>query len=247
MHRSLILLVFGLLAASAHAQISTNNTLDLDHHLLIPQTLPCPMNEAPPLTDVTPITIRLTNGVNIEGVQSFLRFDSGVLEFVDPAGTCLERSEGWGSVLLGDNRASFVIRYDFPPDPVGKVAFSIAAPEPHTASGTLITFYARAKPNVPPGTVSSFTVDTPATFMISDGGMISPPIRNGSITVGTAGDVDGNWKVDAQDAVGTLKFAVQITTPTPDQERAADMDGDRHVSVHDTVLVLKKAIGLLSP
>ncbi|MBW3624239.1 MAG: hypothetical protein KY468_12605 [Armatimonadetes bacterium] len=238
------------LASSAGAQNSTVpiNTLALGQHVLTPEDPPCPSNEAPPLTGVTPIPIRLLNPVRIAGVQALLYYDATVMEIVNPKGTCLEGMEVRGSVLKTSRSTdpSALIRYDYPASRVGKVGFGVASDIGYSTSGTILTLYARPRPGTPPGTVSYFTIDRdPYTFAmpVDQGFNGTYHFQDGSIVVGAAGDVDHNWQVDTHDAVHTLKFAVLMTPPTSEQKRAADMDRDRRVSVSDTIMVLKKALG----
>lgn len=66
--------------------------------------------------------------------------------------------------------------------------------------------------------------------------------RNTTSAVG--GDVDGDGIVTAADARLTLRFAVNLQTPSSHQKSTADMDGDGIVTAADARLILRKAVGL---
>lgn len=57
-------------------------------------------------------------------------------------------------------------------------------------------------------------------------------------------DVNGDGRVRANDALLTLRIAVGLDTPTPEQECAADANGDGKIRANDALLCLRKAVGL---
>jgi len=57
------------------------------------------------------------------------------------------------------------------------------------------------------------------------------------------GDVDGNGKVEAADALEVLKSVVGKVTLTEDQSKAADVDGSGKVDAADALDILKKVVG----
>ena len=58
------------------------------------------------------------------------------------------------------------------------------------------------------------------------------------------GDVDGDGRVNAKDAILTLRIAAGLITPDERQRKAADMSGDGVVKSNDAILVLRVAAGL---
>lgn len=59
------------------------------------------------------------------------------------------------------------------------------------------------------------------------------------------GDVDGNEKVEAADALLTLKGVVKLVTLDDTQTVAADVDGNENVEAADALLILKKVVNLI--
>ena len=59
------------------------------------------------------------------------------------------------------------------------------------------------------------------------------------------GDADGNGRVEVSDAIGVLKFVVNLETFTADQENAADVNGDHRADVSDAILILKRIVNLI--
>ncbi|MBR4868277.1 MAG: dockerin type I repeat-containing protein, partial [Clostridia bacterium] len=57
------------------------------------------------------------------------------------------------------------------------------------------------------------------------------------------GDVDGDTKVTAADALEVLKAVVGKVTLTDDQKLAADVDGNGKVDAADALDILKKVVG----
>lgn len=62
---------------------------------------------------------------------------------------------------------------------------------------------------------------------------------------GLAGDVDGNGRVDAGDALLVLKFAVDKYELTAPQQLLADMNWDEVLDASDALMILKVAVGKL--
>ena len=56
------------------------------------------------------------------------------------------------------------------------------------------------------------------------------------------GDVNGDEKVDAKDALEVLKFAVGKTKLTEDQQKAAEVDGKEGINAKDALEILKYAV-----
>lgn len=67
--------------------------------------------------------------------------------------------------------------------------------------------------------------------------------RNGSF-LGSAGDVNGNGRIDIGDAVLALRIVEGTLTPTDPQLKAADILASGKVTVDDVRAILRCAIGL---
>ncbi len=59
----------------------------------------------------------------------------------------------------------------------------------------------------------------------------------------TPGDVTGDGKINAADALEILRYAVHKTDLTAEQKAAADLNGDNAINAADALAVLKKAVG----
>jgi hypothetical protein len=60
------------------------------------------------------------------------------------------------------------------------------------------------------------------------------------------GDLNGDGKVNVQDATLSLRIAVGVVTPTDAQKAAGDVNHDGKRNVQDTTLILRFAVGALS-
>ena len=58
------------------------------------------------------------------------------------------------------------------------------------------------------------------------------------------GDVNGDGRVRANDAILTLRIAAGLVDVSPEQECAADMNDDGEVRSNDAILILRRATGL---
>jgi len=61
------------------------------------------------------------------------------------------------------------------------------------------------------------------------------------------GDVNGDGKIQANDAILALRISAGLMTPTPQQSCAADMNEDGEVMANDAILILRKVAGLAAP
>jgi outer membrane protein assembly factor BamB len=60
------------------------------------------------------------------------------------------------------------------------------------------------------------------------------------------GDLNGDGKVNVQDATASLRIAVGTLTPTDVQKQADDVNHDGKLNVQDTTLILRRAVGVLT-
>ena len=57
------------------------------------------------------------------------------------------------------------------------------------------------------------------------------------------GDLNGDDKVDAKDALNVLKISVNKLNPTDEQKIAADVNKDNAINAKDALEILKKSVG----
>jgi hypothetical protein len=81
--------------------------------------------------------------------------------------------------------------------------------------------------------------------------MLSPKYDDTKLTLTAApvvhpliGDVNGDGKVNVQDATISLRIAVGLEKPTDAQKTTADANKDGKLTVADTTLILQVAVGL---
>lgn len=101
----------------------------------------------------------------------------------------------------------------------------------------------------------TMTSGTYYVYLVGDGKTFDPAKADASFTYEagyTLGDVDGDGKWTANDALYTLQIAVNKTTlkidnvdvPVTDAMRAAaNADKDKYVTANDALLILQKAVG----
>lgn len=100
------------------------------------------------------------------------------------------------------------------------------------------------------GEVGTVTIKNEA---LPAGQTVSITVYNGSEKVSELviqndilyGDVDGNEKIEAADALMILKNVVKLTTLTAEQEKVADVDNNEKIEAADALLVLKKVVNLI--
>jgi hypothetical protein len=68
----------------------------------------------------------------------------------------------------------------------------------------------------------------------------------GGTTAPTLGDLNGDGKVNVQDATLSLRIAVGSVTPTDAQKAAGDVNHDGKWNVQDTTLILRFAVGAIT-
>lgn len=59
----------------------------------------------------------------------------------------------------------------------------------------------------------------------------------------TKGDIDGNGKINSQDALMVLQHSVSVITLNSTQKKAADMNGDSKINSSDALAILMIAVG----
>ena len=68
-------------------------------------------------------------------------------------------------------------------------------------------------------------------------------LRTLGITPLEAGDINGDGKADAQDALLALQDSVKLTELSGAQREAADLDGDGKVDASDALEILQGSVG----
>ncbi len=71
-------------------------------------------------------------------------------------------------------------------------------------------------------------------------------IASRQVIVYEPGDVTGDAKIDAKDALGVLKYAVQKVTLEPWQTYAAEVTGDTQIDAKDALQILKYSVGKIN-
>ena len=59
------------------------------------------------------------------------------------------------------------------------------------------------------------------------------------------GDLNGDGKVDLNDAKILLRGAVGIIKLTDEQKKAADINGDGQINLNDAKMLLRAAVGII--
>jgi hypothetical protein len=95
--------------------------------------------------------------------------------------------------------------------------------------------------------VNSFRFSSPASGLVNHYLLgVSATLVGGTPPPHVKGDVNGDSKVNAQDATLALRAAVGILQLAADQKDAADVVKDGKVNVQDATLILRAAVGLVS-
>jgi serine protease len=93
--------------------------------------------------------------------------------------------------------------------------------------------------------VASSTGSAAVTLKVTDdAGKADTASATISVTSGADGDLDGDGKVTAADALLVLRMAVQLDPVTAYGLAHGDMNGDGKLTAADALLVLRKAVGL---
>jgi hypothetical protein len=100
----------------------------------------------------------------------------------------------------------------------------------------------------PANTISLFSLQRPPDFAgiaqsvyFDDFGAV---YAESSGAQGAPGDLNGDGKINVQDATLSLRIAVGLLTPSDAQKTLGDMNGDGNLNVQDATTVLRKAVGL---
>lgn len=119
------------------------------------------------------------------------------------------------------------------------------------AAGTLAEIVFRVSPEAILGTTCTVN-PTRAELYNIDAVPLLVGVQPGVVSLGSKGDVNGDGRINAQDAILTMRMAVDDPTfnPTPYQRWAAEVDGtdvanDNLPDAYDVTLILRVAVGYI--
>jgi len=85
-----------------------------------------------------------------------------------------------------------------------------------------------------------------ATIFDSSSKIIDISTQDGKVRIGVClkGDVNNDGKIDARDAILTLRISVGLVPPTPYAVCAADLNNDGAIMANDAIIILRKIANL---
>ncbi len=75
--------------------------------------------------------------------------------------------------------------------------------------------------------------------------LVATSVFSVSVQAGSFGDINGDGKIDAADALLALQHSVQLTTLDSDAFTWADVNDDRQVNASDALAILQHSVGLI--
>ena len=185
---------------------------------------------APGDTATVPVNISNTTGRGIIAVDAILRYDSGILSFVDAGvGTM---NESW---LIVSNETS--------PGVVSINMIFDAQQGPLSGSGTFLNIRLLVRPSARIGAKSALSFDKEKTML--NEGQVGVVIQDGVFTVvgtspepGLEGDVNGDDRVDHLDLL-KLILAYGKSIGESGYNPSADFNNDKQVDKGDLVILLR--------
>ena len=132
------------------------------------------------------------------------------------------------SVLAGEIGKSLTLRAASDPEGL-EVTFFTEDKEKAEISGNLITPLSEGK-------IKIFASITYNGVTYTDEAVLSASEKP------VLGDLDGNGRADAADALTILQYSVKKITLLPEQTAVADLNGDGRVTVTDALLTLKASL-----
>jgi len=185
--------------------------------------------------DTITVTLFADSVSGISGGDVVIKFDSEILTAVKVQTTKLT--------------PNFLIAANL--DTPGVAHVSLASPLAATGGpGGLFNLRMAVKPSL---TVSNPPLSRPlklalAAFYTEAGKAIAITKRDGEFILGRSrGDVNRDGRINAADAILTLRIAAGLFIPTPNQLADADIDGNGRVESLDASCILKRAVGLDCP
>ena len=185
---------------------------------------------APGDTATVPVNISNTTGRGIIAVDALLRYDSGILSFVDAGPGNI--NESWQAVFSETN-----------PGVVSIMMIFDAQQGPLSGSGTFLNIRFLVRSNARIGAKSALSFDKEKTML--NEGQVGVAIQDGVFTVsgtspepGLEGDVNGDDRVDHLDLL-KLILAYGKSIGESGYNPSADFDDDRRVDRNDLVIFLR--------
>jgi len=185
---------------------------------------------APGDTATVPVNISNTTGRGIIAVDALLRYDSGILSFIDA---------GPGTI----NESWQVIFNETTPGVVSIMMIFDAQQGPLSGSGAFLNIRFLVRSNARIGAKSALSFDKEKTML--NEGQVGVAIQDGVFTVsgtspepGLEGDVNGDDRVDHLDLL-KLILAYSKSIGESGYNPSADFNNDRRVDRDDLVIFLR--------
>jgi hypothetical protein len=185
---------------------------------------------APGDTATVPVNISNTTGRGIIAVDALLRYDPGILSFVDA---------GPGTI----NESWQVVFSETTPGAISIMMIFDAQQDPLSGSGTFLNIRFLVRSNARIGAKSALSFDKEKTML--NEGQVGIAIQDGVFTVsgtspepGLEGDVNGDDRVDHLDLL-KLILAYGKSIGESGYNPSADFDDDRRVDRADLVIFLR--------
>lgn len=113
-----------------------------------------------------------------------------------------------------------------------------------------VTQHSMAIDSLLPGTMHYYRVsstDANGNTVYSKSRTFNTPVLENMDPPNSKGDVNGDGRILANDAIMTLRIAADIIKPTDYQNWAADMNEDDIIRTDDAVIIIQKITGLAAP
>ena len=192
------------------------------------------MYAAPGQTIHVPVKIDNTTGLGIVSAQARIAYDGDLLEAIGVS-TVGTLADGW---TIADTIAAGAAGE---PD---RVKFAMATAEDTLkGAGALVTIEFMVSGDAELGDACDLAF---LSFLLNEGDP-SAKARDGSFSVGRAGDVSGNGEVTAYDAAGILQYSVGWGVldrfPYVDRLAIADVTLNGYITAYDAARVLQFVVG----
>ena len=183
-------------------------------------------------------TLTLPKGVSVQGSDAGITYDDGGTQTYTPTNgvkvSTTERTSGWTVIgnKTGDNTYKFVL-----------ISLSGAEISTEKSPGAVMKVSFQAAEGVSSGVYEVQITDIHLSVSGSSQDFTSADTTSKlTVTDFVKGDVNGNGKVDIDDAVCILRHLVDKPNEIFN-EAAADVNGNDKVDIDDAVMVLKYLVG----
>ena len=176
------------------------------------------------------VTISLSEGSDVAMAQFAVKYDSSIFKFVSAS----------SGEVMGDVTTN---SYED-----GTVYFGWDDPTPVTAGGTILELVFRVPDNAELGEYP-VEIDTEEEFVFADADSnnLDMKIENGKIVIidGIYGDLNGDEKINVEDAYLARLIATKLITPEETKMIFGDVDLDHKITVIDANLLRRYAVKLI--